>query len=115
MESRQAPGEPPENRQKRLTKERQTRFRKKRNDNNNTDKRIKVNDINEIARHELGRMDQICVHCGAKFWMGEKDRNSRLTSPTFVTCCARGKVQLPSLIEPPSYLLNLYKIGRAHV
>ena len=53
-------------------------------------------------------MNQTCIHCGAKFWMEEKNRNSSLASPTFSTCCAHGKVCLPHLIEPPPYLLNLY-------
>ena len=64
---------------------------------------------NGITHHELGRMDQICIHCGAKFWMEEKDRRSNRTSPTFSICCAHGKVLLPRLTESPSsYLLNLY-------
>src|SRR5436305_14705658 len=53
-------------------------------------------------------MNQTCVHCGAKFWMEEKNQNSSLASPTFLTCCALGKVRLPRLIEPPPYLVNLY-------
>jgi len=38
----------------------------------------------------------------------EKDQSSNRTSPTFSICCAHGKVFLPPLTEPPSYLLNLY-------
>ncbi|RIA81270.1 hypothetical protein C1645_675349, partial [Glomus cerebriforme] len=58
--------------------------------------------------HELGRMNQTCIHCGAKFWMEEKNRNTSLASPAFSTCCAHAKVRLPRLIDPPPYLLNLY-------
>ena len=36
-----------------------------------------------IRRHELGRMDQICIHCGAKFWIDEKDKSSSLAFPSF--------------------------------
>ncbi|RIA90058.1 hypothetical protein C1645_738150 [Glomus cerebriforme] len=50
----------------------------------------------------------MCIHCGAKFWMQEKDHNSSQTSPTFAMCYAGGKVYLPPLLEPPPYLLNLY-------
>ncbi|CAG8792515.1 10471_t:CDS:2, partial [Gigaspora margarita] len=61
-----------------------------------------------IKRYELGRMDQTCAYCGAKFWMEEKDLSSNRRSPTFAICCAHGKVCLPPLLEFPSYLLNLY-------
>lgn len=38
-------------------------------------------DVNPICRwdnigikyHELGRMDELCIHYDAKFWMDEKD------------------------------------------
>jgi hypothetical protein len=53
-------------------------------------------------------MDQICVHCGAKFWIEEKDRDSRQSSPSFALFCAGGKVSLPPLLKPPTYLLDLY-------
>src|SRR5688572_16287663 len=56
-------------------------------------------------------MNQICIHCGAKFWMEEKDHNSNRTSPTFPVCCFHRKVQLSHLTEPPSYLLNLYTLA----
>jgi hypothetical protein len=39
---------------------------------------------NNTKRHKLGRMDQICIHCGAKFWIEEKDCNSSQTSPSAV-------------------------------
>ena len=53
-------------------------------------------------------MDQICVYCGAKFWIEERNHGSNQTSPAFAVCCAGGKVSLPALLEPPSYLLDLY-------
>jgi hypothetical protein len=64
--------------------------------------------IQNEVRHELGRMDQTCIHCGAKFWMEEKINHSSQASPIFTTCCANGKVNLPPVLEPPPYLLNLY-------
>ncbi|CAI2199425.1 17562_t:CDS:2, partial [Funneliformis geosporum] len=63
---------------------------------------------NDIRRHGLGRMDQICTHCNAKFWINEKDKSSSLTFLSFAVCCASGKVNLPPSLKPPSYLLNLY-------
>lgn len=89
-------------RKKRLNKERQAHYRKKQRTKNVTQ------DNNGIKRHELGWMDKICTHCGAKFWIEEKDHHSSLTSPSFAVCCAGGKVSLPPLLKPPSYLLNLY-------
>ena len=53
-------------------------------------------------------MDQICTHCGAKFWIDEKDHNSSQISPLFAMCCADGKISLPPLLKPPQYLLDLY-------
>src|SRR6266498_1215478 len=103
MPSRQEAVETPELRRKRLAKERQARFRK----SDNSNKR-RMDELECITRHDLGRIDQICIHCGAKFWMAEKDHSSNRTSPTFSICCAHGKVLLPPLTEPPSYLLNLY-------
>ena len=75
--------------------------------------RLNINPTSEqdnigAKRHELGRMDQICIHCGAKFWMDEKDQCSSQSFPTFAVCCAGNKVRLPCLLRPPSYLMNLY-------
>ena len=61
-----------------------------------------------MRRYELGRMDQVCIHCGAKFWIDERDQKSSKTSPSFAVCCAGGKVKLLPLLKPPSYLLDLY-------
>jgi hypothetical protein len=58
-------------------------------------------------------MNQICIHCGAKFWIDEKDQNSSRVSPSFAVCCAGGKVSLPPLLKPPSYLMDLYTSSNA--
>jgi hypothetical protein len=55
-----------------------------------------------IRHHELGRMDQIYTHCSSKFWIEEKNHDSRKTSPSFAVCYAGGKVNLPPLLKPPS-------------
>ncbi len=83
-------------RQRRLNQNRQRNY-KRRRINNNID-----------IRHELGSMDQLCLHCGAKFWMDEKNQRSTQVSPTFSVCCANGKVRLMPLLKPPPYLMNLY-------
>ncbi|CAG8818740.1 25478_t:CDS:2, partial [Racocetra persica] len=51
---------------------------------------------------------ETCQYCKAKFWMIEKNQNSRYVASKFPLCCASSKVQLPSLLEPLPYLLNLY-------
>ncbi|CAB4442942.1 unnamed protein product [Rhizophagus irregularis] len=43
-----------------------------------------------------------------KFKLDERNNNNSKSSPSFATCCAGGKVNLPLLLKPPSYLLNLY-------
>jgi hypothetical protein len=80
-------------RKRRLLRERVDRHRKRRL---------------EVNRHDLGNMDQTCLHCGAKFWLSEKDQNSSQSSPKFAMCCAGGKVRLPPVLDPPPYLLDLY-------
>ena len=57
-------------RQRRLNQNRQRNY-KRRRINNNID-----------VRHDLGSMDQLCLHYGAKFWMDEKNQRSTQLSPT---------------------------------
>ncbi|CAB4491168.1 unnamed protein product [Rhizophagus irregularis] len=91
--------ETPRERKRRLNNERQAaHYRRRQRRQNNI----------SIERHDLGRMDQICTYCGAKFWMNEKDKHSTQNSPSFAVCCAGGKVGLPPLLRPPPYLMNLY-------
>src|SRR5581483_471329 len=85
-------------RQRFLNQERRKKSYKRRRINNNT----------EIIRHDCGRMDKICLHCGAKFWMGERDQKSTKAFPTFAVCCAGGNVRLTPLLKPPPYLMYLY-------
>ena len=87
--------ERPEQCKRRLNKERQASYRKKQKSE-------------KLTRHELGRMDQVGIHCGVKFWINEKNQNSSQASPSFSVCCAGGKVNLPPLLKPPPYLLYLY-------
>ena len=99
-----------EQRKRKLKRENQSRYRKKQK----TKHRSGVNLLERqqqyanVWRHELGRMDQICIYCNAKFWINEKDQNSSLAFPSFAVCCAGGKINLSPLLKPPSYLLYLY-------
>ena len=87
-----------EQRTKRLNRERQSTHQK----------RQKTQQHINIKRHELGRMDQTCNDCGAKFWIDEKDHSSSYETPSFTVCCAGGKVNLLPLLKPPLYLMHLY-------
>ena len=103
-------GEQSEQRKKRLHKESQARYKKRQRTKYRAGIDLTDGQHISIERHELGRMDQICVHCGAKFWIDEKDQNSSKKSPSFAVCCAGGKVNLPPLLRPPPYLLDLYTL-----
>ncbi|KAF8072148.1 hypothetical protein FPV67DRAFT_1371020, partial [Lyophyllum atratum] len=58
------------------------------------------------GRHDLGRMNVPCPHCGALHWLDEKTVDSTNTFPNF-GCCKNGEVRLPPLQEPPPPLRDL--------
>ena len=60
-----------------------------------------------LQRHDLGRMDLICEHCGAAHWLEERLSKSSARSPKFGACCMEGKVQLPVLSKFPEPLRTL--------
>ncbi|KAJ7193496.1 hypothetical protein B0H12DRAFT_992595, partial [Mycena haematopus] len=64
--------------------------------------------IEPQARHDLGRMDVSCEHCGALHWNAEKIVNSPVGRPQFGMCCDHGKVVIPKLKEPPEPLKQLF-------
>ena len=53
-----------------------------------------------IAVNDLGRMSEVCQHCQALHWKGERLTASRKDNVVFGTCCNSGRVELPPL-EPP--------------
>ncbi|KAJ7732052.1 hypothetical protein DFH07DRAFT_680258, partial [Mycena maculata] len=59
------------------------------------------------TRHDLGRMDVKCRHCGALHWMAEKIAKSSETNPQYGMCCNHGKVVVERLEEPPAELQAL--------
>src|ERR1051325_706883 len=102
-------GKTPDQRKKRLNREKLSRhYKKQKNQHRTGTNLLDEQQYINIRRHELGRMDQVCIHCGAKFWIDEKDKSSSLAFPSFAICCVGGKVNLPPLLKPPSYLLDLY-------
>ena len=114
MVSEQETFKTPEQCRKRLFKERQTRYRK-RQKNDNIERTARVRQHSEIVRHKLERIDQICSHCNAKFWIDERDCNSSQRSPTFAICYADGKVHLPPLLKSLSYLIDLYTLSEPNI
>ena len=122
--------ETPKERQKRLQRECQQRKRQRDKENiapppkrviNNTD--INISHIPKacvylwtsygLSRHTLGSMNYECQHCGAKMWLDERT-NKHTRSPVFATCCAKGKVILPSLQELPPPLDTLLTENDSH-
>jgi len=67
-----------------------------------------MNNIINGIHHDLEHMDQICLHCGAKFWMSKKNQRSTQISPTFTICCVDGKVKLIFLLKSLPYSMNMY-------
>ncbi|KAI3990072.1 hypothetical protein MKX01_013558 [Papaver californicum] len=58
-------------------------------------------------------MDVPCPFCGALHCIDEKLSDTVFNNHEFGTCCHRGKVQLPPLLEPPPELLELLE-GNSH-
>lgn len=64
--------------------------------------------INARKRHEVGRMEVECPHCGALHWIEERVLKYGRRSPRFGMCCTwRGKFSLPLQQEPPEPLKSL--------
>ncbi|KAJ7782293.1 hypothetical protein DFH07DRAFT_728173 [Mycena maculata] len=57
--------------------------------------------------HNLGRMDVVCIHCGALHWRDEATGKPKDGFPAFGSCCNHGKVALLELPEPPPQLKQL--------
>lgn len=55
------------------------------------------------VRHNPGRMDKICVECGALHWLLERTTapGSSNSRPLFSMCCGNGNVRLPAIAPPP--------------
>ena len=64
---------------------------------------IKDGDIHseeiQQQRHDIGTRSFICPHCKAMLWEDEPRG----------MCCAKGKVKLPPMPEPPPVLKRLYE------
>ncbi|CAG8782976.1 15644_t:CDS:1, partial [Gigaspora rosea] len=63
----------------------------------------------EYDRHNLGRMNIDCIHCGALHWFDERLTSSSRNHLKFGTCCSHGQVILPLLQDPPLLLRQLFE------
>ena len=61
-----------------------------------------------IEVHDLGRMSEVCQHCGALHWKAERLTASRKNNILFGICCNSGRVQLPPLDPPPDVIRTLF-------
>lgn len=61
---------------------------------------------------DVGEMDVVCQRCNAMFWYGERaQRRGSTATPDASICCMKGKITLPSMIEPPPLLRSLFNGG----
>ncbi|XP_031108515.1 uncharacterized protein LOC116012990 [Ipomoea triloba] len=71
----------------------------------------KVMDENGVVviYNDIGDPNNICDHCHAIFWYGERiDKEVRHGIPKYSTCCFHGKIKLPRLGVPPTRIYNLF-------
>ncbi|KAF9777699.1 hypothetical protein BJ322DRAFT_522135 [Thelephora terrestris] len=61
-------------------------------------------------RHDLGRMEHACPHCGALHWLFERSTGSGSSDahPLFSMCCNSGDIKLPPMAPPPTGLHHLF-------
>jgi hypothetical protein len=57
--------------------------------------------------HRCSPMHYECKNCKALHYLEEKLAVSSNRNPVFTSCCANGKVKLPTLQEPPANLKHL--------
>ena len=55
-------------------------------------------------------MNNLCPHCGEKFFLQERNAKN-----IFTKCCFEGKVALPPILPPSHGIVNLYNGESAHL
>ncbi|PWA67759.1 hypothetical protein CTI12_AA238450 [Artemisia annua] len=56
----------------------------------------------------MGKCDQLCHHCNARFWYDERVVRTRGGPPEYHKCCNAGKVRLDEHAEYPAYINDLF-------
>ncbi|KAL3625905.1 hypothetical protein CASFOL_030434 [Castilleja foliolosa] len=57
---------------------------------------------------DIGDASYECQFCHAEFWLDERTlKKGTSTNPTYSRCCQGGIVDLPRLVEPPTFLSEL--------
>jgi hypothetical protein len=56
---------------------------------------------------DFGDKSWKCHHCNALFWHAERLARSSKKNPSFTSCCANGKIQLPAAPNTPQFLDDL--------
>jgi hypothetical protein len=56
---------------------------------------------------DLGKMSIVCSDCDAKHWIGELPSNSSKSNMFWTSCCNKGAVKPPLLMDPPDFLKGL--------
>ena len=56
----------------------------------------------------MGRCDQACRHCNAKFWYDERIVVGNSRRVDYHKCCSAGKVRLHDQGEYPQYIKDLF-------
>jgi len=74
-----------------------------------SERRSEDNDSGGSKIWNFGGPTCICQHCHAIMWHGEKPIHSKGASFGLL-CCKQGRVTLPPLKEPPSYLASLLAV-----
>ena len=64
-------------------------------------------------RHDLGRIEHPCHHCGALHWILERStaKGSTIANPLFEMCCGSGNIELPLMAPPPQQLRDLFTVA----
>ena len=62
--------------------------------------------LNDVQKHDMGRMNVRCTSCGALWWSCEQKAHTAIGT-TFEDCCKHGKVVLQPFADPPEELQRL--------
>jgi hypothetical protein len=67
-----------------------------------------ISQLHRLQPFDLGRMDQVCLDCGAKHWKAELPPDCTANNKFWMSCCKAGAVKIELLKTPPAFLKELY-------